>query len=284
MVAQHGSLIYMVIASLAALFVAGGCAVENHDSPPARVSPAAMAEPDASVKPARTLSARRSASEPKSEVIGRSVRGEPIQMWIFPSDLPAPENVLLFAGIHGDEQSTVGVMRRFVDDLKSQNAKLDADVYIIPLANPDGFADRSRTNASKVDLNRNFPANNWKTTQRRTQYWNGPSPLSEPESKALHDLVRKVRPIRILSMHSIKAGRHGNNYDGPAGALAELLASKNGYNVLPTMGYPTPGSFGSWAGVDLNIPTITLELPSNVSSDKAWPQNREALWAFVRGE
>ena len=27
-----------------------------------------------------------------------------------------------------------------------------------------------------------------------------------------------------------------------------------------SIGYPTPGSFGTWAGVEKKIPTITLEL------------------------
>ena len=30
------------------------------------------------------------------------------------------------------------------------------------------------------------------------------------------------------------------------------------------MGYPTPGSFGTWAGIEKEIPTITLELDEEV--------------------
>lgn len=217
------------------------------------------------------------------EIIATSVSGAPIELHRFPSASVAAQNVLLFAGIHGDEPTTVGVVRRLLDELESGVSSGTVNLYVIPVVNPDGLALKSRSNAKQVDLNRNFPAANWKTSQRRTQYWNGLSPLSEPESRALHDLVLRLKPVRILSLHSIKAGKHGNNYDGPAREIAELLASKNQYPVLPSMGYPTPGSFGSWAGVDLKIPTITLELPSNVSADKAWQQNRDALWAFVRG-
>jgi protein MpaA len=217
-------------------------------------------------------------------VLTRSVSGVDVSVFRFPSASPDAANVLLFAGIHGDEGTTVAVMRRFTAELEVSAERLSVNVFVVGLANPDGLAAHTRTNANKVDLNRNFPAKNWKTSMRKTQYWNGPEPLSEPESKALHDLVLELRPVRILSLHSIKAGRHGNNFDGPAQSLAELLASKNGYNVLPTIGYPTPGSFGSWAGIDLGIPTITLELPSNISGESAWKQNREALWAFVRGQ
>ena len=215
---------------------------------------------------------------------GTSVSGAPIVLYRFGASVPSDRNILFFAGIHGSEGTTVGVARKFVEELNANPPTLDVNLYIIPLANPDGYAAKSRVNANAVDLNRNFPATNWKASQRKTKYWNGPSPLSEPESRALHDLVLKLKPIRILSMHSIKGGKHGNNFDGPAEHLAELMASKNGYNVLPTMGYTTPGSFGSWAGIDLGIPTITLELPSNISWEMAWKQNRQALWAFVLGQ
>ncbi len=264
--------------ALAGLITLSGCASHQTELPSHPISQSVPTRNDSALIHPRAVEVK------KTLLLGRSVDGAPIECLHFPSSTPGQSSILLFAGIHGDEQSTVGVMRRFVEELTSTTPRLDVDLYVIPLANPDGYAAKTRTNANKVDLNRNFPAVNWKTSQRKTQYWNGPAPLSEPESRALHDLVLKLKPIRILSMHSIKAGRHGNNYDGPAEFLAALLASKNQYNVLPTMGYPTPGSFGSWAGIDLNIPTITLELPSNVSSDTAWKQNRDALWAFVRGK
>ena len=35
--------------------------------------------------------------------------------------------------------------------------------------------------------------------------------------------------------------------------------------------------FISYAGIDRQIPMITLELPRDLSSEAAWQQNREAL-------
>jgi protein MpaA len=32
------------------------------------------------------------------------------------------------------------------------------------------------------------------------------------------------------------------------------------YPTEGSIGYPTPGSFGTWAGIEHNIPVITLEL------------------------
>ena len=50
------------------------------------------------------------------------------------------------------------------------------------------------------------------------------------------------------------------NYDGNAKQIAEKISNIIGYPVEKSIGYPTPGSFGTWAGIEKNIPTITLEL------------------------
>ena len=57
----------------------------------------------------------------------------------------------------------------------------------------------------------------------------------------------------------------------------------NGYPLSASMGYPTPGSLGSWAGVDRRIPTVTLELPRNLDENRCWEHNAAAVLAFVRG-
>jgi murein peptide amidase A len=220
-------------------------------------------------------------------VVGKSVSGAPIDTVTFTFPRSASTDVVfIFAGIHGDEVSTPVVADRFIEllsdpDVDSRDFPLR--LVVIARASPDGVAAKTRVNSRGVDLNRNFPASNWRES-KRDRNWNGPAPLSEPESRALHDLVLTLNPARIVSIHSIRPPRHGNNFDGPARSLAELMSRHNGYAVLPTMGYPTPGSFGSWAGIDRQIPVITLELPSNVTGDEAWRVNREALLAFIRGK
>ena len=51
------------------------------------------------------------------------------------------------------------------------------------------------------------------------------------------------------------------NFDGPADAWAEAVSQACGWPVRPQIGYPTPGSLGSWLGVDRGLPVLTLELP-----------------------
>ena len=87
-----------------------------------------------------------------------------------------------------------------------------------------------------------------------------------------------------LAGHAITRGKHGNNFDGPAEELAQTMSRHNEYSVLKSIGYPTPGSFGSWAGIDRQIPTITLELPSDASGPIAWQENREALLSAIQAK
>lgn len=190
----------------------------------------------------------------------------------------------VFGAIHGDEPTTAFVTRQLVEHLVAHpEAYSGRRVVVIPVANPDGLARQTRINARQVDLNRNFPAKNF-AVGKSGRYFGGEQPASEPESQVLIQIIEEFQPDRIITLHSISRGRHGNNFDGPGEALAQLMSQHNRYSVLPTIGYPTPGSFGSWAGIDLQIPTITLEFPSDATGDACWSENRDALLASIRAE
>ena len=46
--------------------------------------------------------------------------------------------------------------------------------------------------------------------------------------------------------------------------ISQKISKIIGYPVEESIGYPTPGSFGTWAGIEKNIPTITLELDEDI--------------------
>ena len=46
---------------------------------------------------------------------------------------------------------------------------------------------------------------------------------------------------------------------------AEKLCAQLAAELRPSIGYPTPGSFGSLYGADRGLPVITLELPRPAS-------------------
>ncbi len=247
---------------LAPLVFALGCEAPHRRTAPSTAADAPVAVEDVFVR----------------STVGTSVRGAPIELYDLPGD-GAP--LLIFAGIHGDEPESIALARRLID-LLSQQPELASGrgVAIAPLINPDGYADGTRHNANGVDCNRNFPAGNWAENNPH----GGSAPLSEPETQVVVDLVNQLRPWAVISIHSISGGRKCNNYDGPAQALAELLSQHNGYPPLASIGYPTPGSFGTWAGVERRIPIITLELNRGVDEATAWAENRNALLAAINAQ
>jgi predicted deacylase len=258
------SLVFLVLT----LFVLAGC------TPPGPVPQAPNPRGEMMAPPPR----------PRVTSLGVSVQSRPIQLNVF-GDAPRP--VLVLGGIHGSEPTSVYVAAQLADYLRAHpqlwTGPTGRSVAVIPVANPDGYARLSRTNANGVDINRNFPAKNFRVRAAPHPLYNsGPEPLSEPESRAIKQAIDTLRPRLIISIHSIEKGKFCNNYDGPAEPIARIMAQHNGYPVTGTMGYPTPGSLGSYAGIDQQIPIITLELPREQSGEQAWQQNRDALLAALR--
>jgi len=208
--------------------------------------------------------------------LGESVEGRAIHAYVRQGSGHA--TTVVFGAFHGDEPKTVHVARHLID-LLAGDATVGGDGtwVVVPVVNPDGFARRNRRNASRVDLNRNFPTRNWTAGKRRSRMYGGAAPASEPETRAAIELIEQYQPTCVITIHSIGANRFCNNYDGPGRALAEAMGEVNGYPVTESIGYPTPGSFGTWCGVERHIPTITLELPSHHSSKRCWADNRDAL-------
>lgn len=136
------------------------------------------------------------------------------------------------------------------------------NLLFIPCLNPDGMVLNTRTNSNGVDLNRNFPTKNWgedtsKAGDNPSDYYGGTSAGSEIETRFVVDVIEKYKPELIVTLH---APYKIVNYDGPAKEIAEKISTIIGYSVEASIGYPTPGSFGTYAGIERQIPTITLEL------------------------
>ena len=255
-------LLLQISAALVMAVAATGCARHPRHPGVGEATSSPVAEPPAPA--VRTVA------------LGTSVNGEPITMHVFGD---GAEVTLIFCAIHGDETAAAFVGRKLLDECHTMVAELaGASVALVPVANPDGVAAGTRTNANGVDCNRNFPASNWKRRPGFLRSNPGKSPASEPETLAIMKAVELTKPARIVSVHS---GLRCNNYDGPAADLAALMASHNGYPVKSSVGYPTPGSFGSWAGIDLGIPVLTLELPRHPDGEKAWAENRAGLLAVI---
>ena len=146
------------------------------------------------------------------------------------------------------------------------------------MINPDGLKKGTRGNANGVDLNRNFPSSDWSPESPQKKNYPGTHPASEPETRAVMAAIERFSPVAIISIHTWIPQV---NFDGPGKQIAECMAEKNGYPITEDIGYPTPGSLGSFVGRDRNIPVITLELPEHVPALASWSENAAALWAAI---
>ena len=96
--------------------------------------------------------------------------------------------VLVVGSIHGDERQGHRVIRR----LRGRYGERirGADIWTITTVNPDGVAADRRGNAHGVDLNRNFSHGFDPTLDGG--YESGPRPFSEPETRAVKRLSKRV--------------------------------------------------------------------------------------------
>lgn len=197
--------------------------------------------------------------------IGSSVAGEPLKIDVVTaqplaglSELAQQPSLLILAGVHGDEVEGVELAHAFYEYCKQKQLSQKLSIIFWLQANPDGFKNQTRHNGRGVDLNRNLATQDWTAEFKNPRYPPGPNAGSEPETQALMQLIADVQPQAILSLHSFHTPQV--NANGPSLEWAQALAEVSGYPVTQDIGYPTPGSLGTYAGKERQIPTITLEL------------------------
>ena len=235
------------------------------------------------------------------QVGGTSVQGRPIIYYSFgPAD--SKNTTLIFSMVHGDEITPLYISFEMAAWAKENMSRYPKSRLILaPLVNPDGFLGypKTRMNAHGVDCNRNFNTKDWKS--QALQSWKkrfhsekrrfpGFTPDSEPETIFQKELIEKFKPNKIISIHS---PLNVLDYDGPDHLnLAEFSVDyvkkceelRNKVKAKTTGFFP--GSLGNYAGQELGIPTITLELPT-ADPDKAkdyWLRFKKGLETVIDHE
>ncbi len=187
--------------------------------------------------------------------------------------------ILLMGGIHGDEPLGVHLAQKTLEFLAGDAKKAQPEVKVpwalIPVLNVDGFRAGTRVNGRGVDLNRNYPSKSWTPGFEQERYNPGPAPGSESEIKAVVDFIQTYRPRLVIHCHSWKpmvvaAGESGR-------ADAERLSRSSGYQVVPEIGYPTPGSLSQYGWVDNQIPVICIEEADETLESSVWPNFAQGM-------
>lgn len=192
------------------------------------------------------------------DIYGRSHLGVPLEVW-----RPAgPCRLLMFAAIHGEEPETTFALSRALRQLTEPSPH----AAVVLAANPDGLIRGTRGNARGVELNRNFPTADWQPNPvphrstlddpRDVLLSPGPEAGSEAETKALIALIHELKPEVVIALHAPLACIDDANQS----PLGRWLAERTGMAFVADVGYPTPGSFGTWGGEN-GVPVITYEFP-----------------------
>lgn len=201
----------------------------------------------------------------------------------FKSEKKSTKYLYLIGGVHGDEVEGVYVLEKFFEWLKAQD-DIDIPTVVIPILNVDGYQLGTRVNSRGVDLNRNFPTTDWSAEFSEDKYNPGSEPLSESENVYLTKLMKKFPPGLIISFHSWKPIL---NFNGDCENVAQFMSDFNHYPVQGDIGYPTPGSFGTYAPAEFEAPVITFEFPK-LDNDKLlkdiWEENQRALKTLAKSD
>ncbi|MBN1922745.1 MAG: hypothetical protein JW892_15965 [Anaerolineae bacterium] len=222
---------------------------------------------------------------------GYSVENRPLQGF----RLGTGESARFIIGaIHGGyEWNTVEVVSKTLEYYREHREELPVNValYLIPLANPDGYAAGrdaivGRMNAHSVDLNRNWDYRWQMTATHGTRPVSaGAGPFSEPETAALRDVLLEKRPDAVIFYHSAMgvvfsgADRERSfTYE-----LTESIAAATGYRHQ-TEGIPgqiTTGDAIDWLST-VGIAGTEIELTTHASiSEAEWLRNLKGIRAFL---
>lgn len=196
---------------------------------------------------------------------------------------PKSKKILVFSLIHGDETGAGSAGRYWMERLEAIEPR--NQWRVIPVLNPDGVKNKTRTNANKIDLNRNFPTRDWDELAQK--YWKlmtssnsrrfpGDKAGSEPEVKCALSHIEEFRPDFVVSIHT---PLNVLDFDGPK-------VKPPNYSYLPwkSLGH-FPGSLGRWLWFERSVPVLTVELkPSLPKNHSPFDQLQDVIGTLVKYE
>jgi carboxypeptidase T len=204
------------------------------------------------------------------------------------------------------------------------------EVWVAPMVNPDGHEytrtqdrlwrknrRRNRDGSVGVDPNRNY-GYMWGTLDVSTsshvpsdQTYVGPRAFSEPEVRAVRDLVARQLFTGVLTYHSysqlilypwgytnrsIKDPADLSEVRGLAEEMQRLVKGVHGKTYTAQQAsqlYPTAGDTTDWTYGEYDVPSLTVELrPASAREggfilpaeqiEPCWEENRPAALEFIR--
>jgi carboxypeptidase T len=269
--------------------------------------------------------------------IGRSVENRPIWALRLGERRGSARKVALFGCHHAREWIAVEVPYLLAEHLVSNAATApvqqwlqQGEIWLAPMVNPDGHEytrtqqrlwrknrRRNRDGTMGVDPNRNY-GYMWGTLNVNTsshvpadETYVGPRAFSEPEVRAVRDLVARELFAGVVTYHSYSQlilfpwGYTAKPVHDPsdrgemedlAGSMQRLIRQEHGeaYTVEQSSKlYPTAGDTTDWTYGEYDIPSFTIELRPDTQEkggfilpasqiQPTWEENRPAALEFIR--
>lgn len=122
--------------------------------------------------------------------------------------------ILIDGGIHGSERNSVfalyclayDIVHNWADNPILAELRNNVELHIVPVVNPYGFDNNGRLNANDVDLNRNFPSNNWVLVPPSDGELNASGitgPLDQPETQAISKwILSNLNMLMYFNVHT----------------------------------------------------------------------------------
>jgi carboxypeptidase T len=269
--------------------------------------------------------------------IGRSIEGRPLWALRIGERRGSDRKVAFFGCHHAREWISVEVPYRLaahlLDNSSSQPVQgwlQQGEVWVAPMVNPDGHEytrttdrlwrknrRRNRGGSVGVDPNRNY-GYMWGTLNVSTSShvpsdptYVGPRAFSEPEVRAVRDLVARQLFGGVLSYHSysqlilypwgytsaaIVDDADLREMRGVAEDMERLIRGVHGETYTAQQAsdlYPTAGDTTDWTYGEYDAPSLTIELRPASAMDggfilpaeqiePCWEENRPAALEFIR--
>ncbi len=192
-----------------------------------------------------------------------SAERRPIETAIFGK---GPQRIAVISSLSGNAESTVSLVEKMAGIFaRDELMPVQLSILAVRSPNPDGLAGRTLTNSRGVDLNRNFPSTRFTANPRRET---GEKPGSEPETRALIQLLNQFRPslvIHVVESRSTRGTVRSDDF-----VPRDLLPR---FDSAPFDKVYKTGSLAGYVHETMHCSVVELELPIETSTT----QEEEAL-------